>query len=547
VFSRRRLPWCVSLAAVALILLAAWHQYRGPTPKAVDAPLDQFSAGRALLVLERLLGDQSPHPMGSEANRAVRERLLDELRALGLEVEVQVAEVNRLGTCHNLLASWPIESMSEAQPLVLASHYDSVPEGPGAADAGSCVAALLETVRALKQGPPPTRPFLVLLTDGEELGLVGAREFIREHRLGTREAVVLNFDARGTSGASIMYETHAGNLPLIRHVAGHFPRPALCGSAFVTIYRLLPNDTDFTIFRQAGWHGMNFAFIGSPHRYHTPDDRIEHLSLRSLQHHGENALSMSRALMNADLSPHFASEEKLRQADAVFFDVLGMFVVWFPERWALPLAILALAGVVVGRRRELRRRSTWLAVLWTVIVVSLSMAVSTALTLLLALVIVVTGWLPKPFVAHGGVFVAVYYSLGTAVLFCLAHRLLRGMSTGEVWSAVWLLWSMAALTLATALPGFCHVVLIPSLAAALASLMPLDRTRGTVLLAIVSAVLIVPLVYLLPVALGPHPAQVYAVAITVAWMPLFPLIGISSGKEPNGTTRHGESIVSDPC
>jgi hypothetical protein len=76
VFSRRRLPWCVSLAAITLIVLAAWHQYRGPAPKAADAPLDQFSAGRALAVLERLLGDQSPHPMGSEANRAVREQSL---------------------------------------------------------------------------------------------------------------------------------------------------------------------------------------------------------------------------------------------------------------------------------------------------------------------------------------------------------------------------------------------------------------------------------------------------------------------------------------
>jgi len=513
----RRSAWSVSLTAIALLVTVAWYQYRGPAPKSAEAPAGQFSALRALAVLQRILGDQSPHPLGSEANDAVRQRLLEELRRLDLRVEVQTTRAARFGTCQNVLASWPTDSPSDAAPLVLASHYDSVSAGPGAADAGSCVAALVETVRALKQGPPPTRPFYVLLTDGEERGLLGAREFVRDHPLAKREALVLNFDARGASGASIMYETHEGNLPLIREVAGHFPRPALCGSLFVTVYRLLPNDTDFTEFQRAGWHGMNFAFIGSPHRYHTPQDRIENLSLRSLQHHGENALAMARTLMVADL-PQESS------ADAVFFDVLGALVVWFPVSWALPLAFVSLVLLAVGCRRVWLRRATWRAVFRAVIAIALSVGVSIMVAWLVAKLAGSLGWLPRRFVAFGGMFVAVYYLIGTCVAYGWARKLLRNLSTDSVWAATWLIWALASVAVAAVLPGFCHLALIPSLTAAVLSLAPLDRTWSTVLMAIVSGVVLVPIVYLLPIAMGPQPAPLYALVICLAWTPLQPLV-----------------------
>jgi hypothetical protein len=127
---------------------------------------------------------------------------------------------------------------------------------------------------------------------------------------------------------------------------------------------MLPNDTDFTVFQRAGWQDMNFAFIGSPHLATTRRRTASStLSLQSLQHHGDNALSMSRALMDADVSRHFEAVEELAKGDAVFFDVLGMLVVWLPERWMLPLAVLALIGVAIGCRRALWQPGIWLAVL----------------------------------------------------------------------------------------------------------------------------------------------------------------------------------------
>ncbi len=34
----------------------------------------------------------------------------------------------------------------------------------------------------------------------------------------------------------------------------------------------LANSTDFTVFKEANWMGLNFALIGGAHRYHTLED-----------------------------------------------------------------------------------------------------------------------------------------------------------------------------------------------------------------------------------------------------------------------------------
>ena len=85
---------------------------------------------------------------------------------------------------------------------------------------------------------------IALITDGEEAGLLGAAAFVREHPLAKDVAFVLNFEARGTSGRSFMFETGPGNLDAARALrkAGN----ATAGSVYATIYRTLPNDTDLS-------------------------------------------------------------------------------------------------------------------------------------------------------------------------------------------------------------------------------------------------------------------------------------------------------------
>jgi hypothetical protein len=62
---------------------------------------------------------------------------------------------------------------------VVSSHYDSVEDGPGADDNTSGTAALLETARILAKTPMPCTIMFLSFT-GEEAGLLGSREFVRQ-------------------------------------------------------------------------------------------------------------------------------------------------------------------------------------------------------------------------------------------------------------------------------------------------------------------------------------------------------------------------------
>ena len=245
---------------------------------------------------------------------------------------------------------------------MLMAHYDSVPSGPGAADDAAGVAAILETVRALKTGAPLKNDLIVLVTDGEEAGLLGAEAFVASHRWLKDIGLVMNFEARGNSGPSLLFETSANNAFLINAVANAAPSP-IGSSLFYAFYKLLPNDTDFTVFRPVGTPGLNFAFGGHLEAYHSLLDTADNLDTRSLQHHGSYALALARQFGQMDLS-------KFKQAsgDDVFFDWFGSNLIAYSERWVLigevvATILLVLAIVLSVRRAEVRKGNLLRAVL----------------------------------------------------------------------------------------------------------------------------------------------------------------------------------------
>ena len=149
---------------------------------------------------------------------------------------------------------------------------------------------------------------------------------------------------------------------LIEAVARVAPDP-IGSSLFYALYKLLPNDTDFTVFRPAGIPGLNFAFGEGLEAYHSPLDTPEHLSLASLQHHGSYGLALTRYFGQVDLAA-------LRNSggDDIFFDWFGSTLVAYSQRWVLPgqiliTLLLVIVFVLAFRRPEFNKRGFLLALL----------------------------------------------------------------------------------------------------------------------------------------------------------------------------------------
>jgi len=293
-----------------------------------------------------------PHPLGSPEHARVRAYLVDRLETLGLEVEVQTETIverfpryTLAARVHNIVARRP-GLVGGDGAILLAAHYDTRPTTPGAGDDSSGIAVILELLRALEVEGRLDRDLVVLLSDGEELGLLGARAFVDQHRWAESVELVLNFEARGNSGASVMFETGFGNDALVRLFAESAPYP-MASSLTYDVYRRMPNDTDFTVFKDAGWTGYNFAFIEGYSAYHTALDRADRLDPRSLQQEGANALALLRRLDGSD--------PQLSPKTAVYFNPIGDLFVVYSRATAILLLVVAcvvwLAAAFLGSKR----------------------------------------------------------------------------------------------------------------------------------------------------------------------------------------------------
>lgn len=349
----------ILLAGLAIMALTA------PKPVGADAPEFNFSAARALIHVRAIT--RTPHPIGSKANVAVREYLVTQLTALGLNPQVLPAigvyKGTRnivIGNTNNIVGRLPGTASSRA--MVIMAHYDSVDLAPGAGDDAAGVAAILESVRALRAGPSLKNDLIVLFTDGEEAGLLGADAFTASHPWMKDIGLVMNFEGRGNQGPSMLFETSVSNARLIKAVGEAVPHP-VGSSLFGALYKLLPNDTDFTMFRPSKTPGLNFAFGANLEAYHSPLDTFENLSPSSLQHHGSYVLGLARHFGQMDLA-----QFKNSSGDDVFFDWLGSRLVSYTEGWIVPgellaTALLILAILLMSRNSEVQVSRIFVALL----------------------------------------------------------------------------------------------------------------------------------------------------------------------------------------
>lgn len=353
--------------AVLLVALAAGsflglQGLRTPDPAPADA--DSFSAIRAAKFAQAVLGDQ-PRPAGSEANAQAVKRLSDWLRGRGLEVESSETKVRAAGrdvTVRNVVAR-----KTGAMPgpaIMLCAHIDSAPGSPGASDDGFGVAILLEAAAALGSGPWPGRDIILLFSDAEESGLLGARQFVSNHPWHSKVGPVINVDNRGNSGPSILYDLCGDSADVLQSCSPALG-PVVGSSLYAEIAARMPNSSDLAVFREAGMSGMNFALVGGHEHYHAATDTWSAADLSSLQHQGAVAIAAMQAL-----AMHRADTPKA-EGRAVYQDVAGAMLAWWPVRTGITASVLcvgalAVAGLVTSRRAGCKPRDMaigWIAAL----------------------------------------------------------------------------------------------------------------------------------------------------------------------------------------
>jgi hypothetical protein len=533
------------LALAALTWLSLWS-VTPPAPRGADIPADEFSAARAFRHVERM--SSSVHVAGSPAADSVRGYLVDQLRGLGLATEVQEAvgatdalgDVPAMARVRNVVARLP--GTASTGRVFLVAHYDSVQVSYGANDDGSGVAAILEVARILAEGERPRNDIVVVITDAEEACLCGAEAFVSRHPLAAEGGVVINLEARGSSGPAVMFETSTGNADLIGVYAAAAPYPVATSFA-VDVYRILPNDTDFSVFLQSdrSFVGLNAAYIDGSAAYHTPQDNASTMDQASLQHHGDNALAVALAFGAADL----AEVRSPAGYDASYFPVLGLLV-RYPGWLVWPIALLAL-GVVGALAFLLRRRgeTTWgrLAGGFGAALAPLLAAPVAAQLLWLLLVTLRPGYGEMIDPWRPGWFRAAVVALVAVVVlawYALARRL--GGWALAVGGLAWL--AVLGLVFAMVTPGGSYLGALPALAGAGAGLGALFlaarpapvRLALTTAGAAVAVVVLAPTVLLffpaLGLATGGAPAF-FAVMLALALTPLLEWVLPRPGEGPN--------------
>ena len=441
------------LALIAALVLLGALALKG-APLALPAPTAQgFDANRAAARLQRILGDERPHPVDSDAGDAVRARLIAEMRAAGLEPRLtddfacNAFRRGRTIACarvRNLVATI---GPAGGPHLLLVSHYDSTLAGPGAADDGIGVATMLEIAARLR-GRRLGRPVTFLFNEGEETGLIGARAFVERDPAAARVDTLVNLEARGVTGPAIMFETSRPNGPAIALYRAA-ARPV--GNSLSTdLYALIPNSTDVAVFDELPWTILNFAVIGNETRYHSAGDTLAALDRRSLDHMGEQALAVTERVLAG--GPPRATGERL------YTDLLGRVLVVLPLLFGLILlGLLLIFFLAEGwRRRALGRPLLAMAA-----GLAGSAAVAFAGHFVMTLFRAGDYWRAYPAVTT----TAVYAS---ALAACVAALLLVA-GTAErtrLRAAFWLAFLLLGAAICAVAPGAAIYFLLPPLAAA---------------------------------------------------------------------------------
>lgn len=492
-----------------------------------------FSVENALLHVNEMA--KEPHFTGSDAHAKVRNYLVSELENLGLQPHLQQGFSTTyfyglsIAIPENILAK--IEGKNPEEPaLVIMSHYDSVSHSAlGAADAASGVAAILESIRAFQaKGEQPHQDIIILFTDAEEVGLNGASLFVKEHPWAENLGLVLNFEARGSAGpSSMILEVNGGNKKLIEHFSKSNTANPFANSLLYSVYKLLPNDTDSTVFReQADIPSYFFAFIDDHFNYHTALDSPENLDIKSVNQQGEYALSLLNYFSNTSLSD-LASE-----SDHVYFNFPGIGMAYFSLNIALLLIVFGFLGLLVLtyigiKRDKIRWKAIGKSIFYTIV------------SLIFAFLMGFYGWklisnfypeyslILQGFPYNGMTYVIAFVCLTSAVYFRFFHYFSSHLNLISFFPFPIFLWLLISFLAYLLLPGASYFV-IPALCGLLIFaclvLLKINNQSLFFLLSLPILFLLVPFIYFFPVGLGIEAVYISCLLLVLILLLISPLL-----------------------
>ena len=545
-----------------------------PSPAPTTADPTEFSAERAMASINRL-ADEPHSVLRREAHDRARNDVIGMFTDLGYTPTVHSDPMFDLSDLSDpagifddlsveqqaTLKDAPAETIVVDVPgksertMALMAHYDSatveadenghqhITDGTslGASDDGYGVAAIVETLRALKaEGRQPENSLKIVITDAEEIGLIGARNEMRHHRADYENVdLVLNLEARGTSGPAFMFETSPNNSAVAGYFLSHVKQP-VSSSLLPSLYARMPNGTDMNVLIPKGFTVLNIAAIGEAEHYHHSTDAPRYVDHSTLQHYGDQVLGLTRAWAFEGQAPTLTAD-----GDLHFFQLWRGLTVRYPAAVGTGLgclAVIAALGVVAMRARSLR----WKRVLGTVWGLTWRSALASAAAGLVQLGAMAMKWAPEsglgpnpllPWMFAGGSLIGV----GLTVRF-VVRRWKEGLGQ-ETLAAVLLLLAAACVPLMVLLPGTAYVLVLTTLALALTALAP-QRVRPVVgaLAAFIIVVIFAPTILLIHelLSLGAVWVTVFFAIVPVAPLALT-LLQAGSRRTQRTTARTSSS------
>ena len=513
-----------------------------PSPAPTTADPTEFSAERAMASINRL-ADEPHSVLRREAHDRARDDVIGMFTDLGYTPTVHSDPMFDLSDPADkrifddlsaeqqaTLKDTPTDTIVVDVPgksertMALMAHYDSatveadenghqqITDGTslGAADDGYGVAAIVETLRALKaEGRQPENSLKIVITDGEEIGLIGARNEMRHHRADYENVdLVLNLEARGTSGPALMFETSSNNSAVAGYFLSHVKQP-VAGSLLPSLYARMPNTTDMAAFIPEGFTVLNIAAIGDAEHYHHPTDAPRYVDHSTLQHYGDQVLDLARAWAFDGQAPTLTAD-----GDLHFFQLWRGLTVRYPAAVGTGLGCLAVItalGVVAVRARSLR----WKRVLGSVWGLTWRAAFASAAAGLVQRGAMAMKWAPESGLGPNPLLVWMFAGGALIGSGLTVHFVVRRWKEGlgqETLAAVLLLLAAACVPLMVLLSGAAYVLVLPTLALALTALAP-GRVRPVVgaLAAFIIVVILAPAVLLIHEMLS----------LTAVWVTVF--------------------------